>query len=83
MNTSEFLMIAASTVPERTAMVCEGEARTFAEMQERVNRLANVLQGMGVGRGHKVAVMALNSREYVETYYATAKLRDRLHVQQL
>ncbi|HEU4758938.1 MAG TPA: long-chain-fatty-acid--CoA ligase [Dehalococcoidia bacterium] len=74
MNTSEFLMIAASIVPERTAMVCEGKERTFAEMQERVNRLANAMQSMGVGRGDKVAVMALNSMEYVEAYYATARL---------
>jgi acyl-CoA synthetase (AMP-forming)/AMP-acid ligase II len=74
MNTAEFLMIASSVVPDRTAMVCEGRSRTFAEMQERVNRLANALQAMGVGKGDKVSVMALNSMEYVETYYAGAKL---------
>ena len=74
MNTAEFLLIASSTVPERTAMACEGRTRTFAEMQERVNRLANALQALGVGQGDKVAVMALNSMEYVECYYATAKL---------
>jgi Acyl-CoA synthetases (AMP-forming)/AMP-acid ligases II len=74
MNTAEFLMIASSIVPERTAMVCESKNRTFAQMQERVNRLANALQGMGVGQGDKIAVMALNSMEYVEIYYATAKL---------
>ncbi len=74
MNTSEFLMIASSIVPERTAMVCESKNRTFAQMQERVNRLANALQGLGVGQGDKIAVMALNSMEYVEIYYATAKL---------
>ncbi|HUF52426.1 MAG TPA: long-chain-fatty-acid--CoA ligase [Dehalococcoidia bacterium] len=74
MNTSEFLMIASSTVPERTAMACEERTRTFGEMQERVNRLANALQSLGVGQGQKIAIMALNSMEYVETYYATAKL---------
>ncbi len=77
MNTSEFLMIAASVVPERTAMVCEGTERTFAEMQERVNRLANALSargGLGVGKGDRAAVMALNSMAYVEAYYATARL---------
>jgi acyl-CoA synthetase (AMP-forming)/AMP-acid ligase II len=74
MNTAEFLMIAASTVPDRTALACEDKTRTFAEMQDRVNRLANALQGLGVGRGQKIAIMALNSMEYVETYYATAKL---------
>ena len=74
MNTAEFLMIASSVVPDRTAMVCEGQSRTFAEMQERVNRLANALQAMDVGKGDKVSVMALNSMEYVEIYYAGAKL---------
>jgi len=73
-NTAEFLMIASSVVPERTAMACEGDSRDFQSLQERVNRLANALQGMGVGRGDKVAVMALNGIPYVEAYYATAKL---------
>src|SRR3989304_7018414 len=74
MQTSEFLMIASAVVPERTAMVCEGEERSFAELQERVNRLANAMQSLGVGKGDRVAVMALNSIEYVEAYYATSRL---------
>ena len=74
MNTAEFLMIASSVVPDRTAMVCEQRSRTYAEMQDRVNRLANALQAMGVGKGDKISVMALNSTEYVEIYYAGAKL---------
>ncbi len=74
MNTSEFLMIASSVVPDRTAMTCEGRGRTFAEMQDRVNRLANAMQALGVGQGDKVSVMALNSMQYVEIYYASAKL---------
>jgi acyl-CoA synthetase (AMP-forming)/AMP-acid ligase II len=74
MNTAEFLMIASSVVPDRTAMACEGETRNYMEMQERVNRLANGLQSLGVGKGDAVAVMALNSLQYVETYYACAKL---------
>jgi acyl-CoA synthetase (AMP-forming)/AMP-acid ligase II len=74
MNTAEFLMIASSVVPDRTAMVCGQRSRTYAEMQDRVNRLANTLQAMGVGKGDKISVMALNSMEYVEIYYAGAKL---------
>src|SRR5437870_11763134 len=74
MNTAEFLMIASSVVPDRTAMVCEQRSRTYAEVQDRVNRLANALQAMGVGKGDKISVMALNSTEYVEIYYAGAKL---------
>src|SRR3972149_4226243 len=74
MNTAEFLMIASSVVPDRIAMACDSKTRTFAEMQDRVNRLANALQSLGVGKGDKVSVMALNSMPYVEIYYACAKL---------
>jgi acyl-CoA synthetase (AMP-forming)/AMP-acid ligase II len=73
MNTAEFLMIASSVVPDRTAAVC-GDTRTYAELQERVNRLANAMQALGVGKGDKVSVMALNSIQYVEIYYASARL---------
>src|SRR3989304_10616870 len=74
MNTSEFLPIASSVVPDRVAAVCEAASLTFAQLQERVNRLANALQSLGVGKGDKVAAMALNCIPYVETYYACAKL---------
>src|SRR3990170_1739792 len=74
MNTSEFLMIASSVVPDRVALSCEGESCTFAELQERVNRLANALQALGIAKGDTVAALALNSIPYVETYYACARL---------
>ena len=74
MNTAEFLTISSSIVPEREALVCGGTRLTYLQVQERVNRLANALTDLGVERGHKVAIMALNSHEYIETYYACAKL---------
>lgn len=74
MNTAEFLTISSAVVPDREALVC-GETRvTYQELASRVNRLANALQGLGVGRGTAVAVMAVNSPQYVEAYYACAKL---------
>ncbi len=73
MNTAEFLTISAAVVPDREALVC-GESRVdYAGMQSRVNRLANALQSMGIGRGSAVAVLAVNCPQYVETYYACAK----------
>ena len=74
MNTAEFLTISAAVVPEREALV-SGETRiTYEQMASRVNRLANALQALGVGHGTAVAAMAVNSPQYVETYYACAKL---------
>ncbi|MCH8009345.1 MAG: long-chain-fatty-acid--CoA ligase [Chloroflexi bacterium] len=74
MNTIEFLTISSAMVPDREALVCGDQSITYAEMAARVNKLANAMQGLGVKRGTAVAAMATNSPEYVETYYACAKL---------
>jgi len=47
MNTTEFLMITSSIVPDRPAITFEGKKYTYAELSERVNRLANALAGLG------------------------------------
>jgi acyl-CoA synthetase (AMP-forming)/AMP-acid ligase II len=75
-NPAEFLTISSAVVPDREALVSgNGATRiTFVEMAARVDRLANALQGLGVGAGSRVAIMSTNSPEYVEVYYATAKL---------
>lgn len=75
MNTVEFLQISSAVVPDREALVevgGNGARITYGEMYPRVVRLANALQGLGVERGQKVAIMSINSAEYVVTYYACA-----------
>jgi acyl-CoA synthetase (AMP-forming)/AMP-acid ligase II len=76
MNPAEFLTISSAVVPEREALVSgDGKTRiTYEQMASRVNRLTNALQGLGIGQGDRVAVMATNSPEFVEIYYACAKL---------
>ncbi len=74
MNTAEFLQISSFVVPDREALVCGDTRITYMEMVERTNKLANALAGLGLSRGDKLAVMAVNSAEYVEAYYACAKL---------
>src|SRR5258706_60757 len=60
MNTAEFLQISAMVVPERTALVCGDNRVTFAEMADRVNRLANWLQAQGAGPDPPVRAMSTN-----------------------
>ncbi|HLF04238.1 MAG TPA: AMP-binding protein, partial [Dehalococcoidia bacterium] len=74
MNTSEFLTIAAAIVPERTAIIFEGQRFSFAQLQERANRLANALAGLGVAAGDRVAVMQVNCHQAIEAYFAAARL---------
>jgi len=77
MNTVEFLQISSAVVPEREALVevgGKGKRVTYMEMYPQVVKLANALTGLGIQRGDKVAIMAVNSADYVITYYACAML---------
>ncbi len=60
--------------PDKTAIVCEDRSWTYRQFNARVNRLANTLSGLGLIKGDKLAVLALNGPEYLEIYHATAKL---------
>ena len=74
MNTTEILTIACAIVPDRTAIVFEDHRFAYQHLQERVNRLANALSDLGVGRGDRVAIMQVNCNQVVETYFAAARL---------
>src|SRR5215217_7067280 len=76
MNPAEFLTISSAVVPEREALVSgDGKTRvTYAEMASHVNRLTSALAALGVKAGSRVAVVAANSPEHVEVYYACARL---------
>ena len=74
MNTAEFLQITSMVVPDRTALVGGQQRVTYMEMADRVNRLANWLLSAGAGPEHPVGAVSTNGVEYVETYYAAAKI---------
>ena len=79
MNTTEFLVIAGAIVPDRTALIFEGQQFTFVQLQERVNRLANALSDLGVSPGDRVATMQVNCNQNIELYFAAAVL-DAIYV---
>jgi long-chain acyl-CoA synthetase len=54
--------------PLRTAIVFEGEELTYQELDERANRVANALIGLGVSPGDRVAVQLDNRPEFVEIF---------------
>ncbi|HEX4219869.1 MAG TPA: acyl-CoA synthetase, partial [Acidimicrobiales bacterium] len=60
---------------DREYLVAEGKRRTYAQMEERANRLAHHLAANGVGPGDHVGIYSLNSVEWVETAWAVFKLR--------
>lgn len=72
---ADWLARQAFLVPGREALV-EGEKRfTYAQLDARVTRLARVLRDqLGIARYDRAAVLALNCAEFVEIFYATARV---------
>ncbi|MFF1719771.1 class I adenylate-forming enzyme family protein [Streptomyces sviceus] len=60
--------------PDRTALVDARRSVTWAELHDRVDRLAHGLSGRGIRRGDRVAVLSLDRVEVLETYFALARL---------
>ncbi|TWF80521.1 non-ribosomal peptide synthase protein (TIGR01720 family)/amino acid adenylation domain-containing protein [Pseudonocardia hierapolitana] len=63
----------AARTPDTTAVVFEGEAVTYAELNARANRLAHRLIAQGVRRGSVVAVVLERSVELIVALYAVHK----------
>lgn len=59
--------------PNHTAVVFEGKRFTHRDFNARVNRIANALRRLGLGRGDKVATVLDNCLEALEVYQAVAK----------
>ncbi len=70
----EVLPASARQYGDRTALVIGGRRFSFSELNELSNRLANSLRGIGVEAGDRVTLYALNSWEWVVSYYAIHKL---------
>jgi len=74
MTMSDQLARHARKTPDATALRFEGAGRSYAELDERVSRLARALADRGVGTGDRVAVLTLNGMEAWETYLAGVRL---------
>jgi len=74
MNTTDFLNIASAICPERDCIVFEGKRWTYAQVNERVNKLGNALAKLGIEKGDRIGILHVNCNQYIESYFATARL---------
>jgi acyl-CoA synthetase (AMP-forming)/AMP-acid ligase II len=74
-NLADLFEGAVDAFGEREYVLAEGKRCTYAEMDERANRLAHHLAAHGVGPGDHVGIYAYNSVEWVEALWAVFKLR--------
>jgi acyl-CoA synthetase (AMP-forming)/AMP-acid ligase II len=75
LNFADLFEHAADAFGDRIAVACGDRQVTYAELDERTNRLAHHLAGLGVGPGDHVGLYARNSIEALETLIAACKLR--------
>jgi fatty-acyl-CoA synthase len=59
--------------PNATAVVDGQRILTYGALEDRSNRLAQAMLGMGLERGDRVGLLARNCAEYVEVELAAAK----------
>ncbi len=73
-NLADLFERVADAVPDREVIVSPARRLTFAQLEERANRLANALTDLGVERGEHIGLQLLNGSEYIEGMLAAFKI---------
>ncbi len=74
MNVGDSLRFGHRNFPNKEALVFGSNRLTYAQLNRRVNGLAHSLLQLGMNKGDKAAIMLQNCSEYIEIYYALAKI---------
>src|SRR2546423_10350782 len=73
LNIADGLRISRFRSPSKVAVVQGERLLTFADVDQRANRLANALLGVGLRPGDHVGILLANVPEYVEIYFGLAR----------
>jgi acyl-CoA synthetase (AMP-forming)/AMP-acid ligase II len=80
----------ARKFPNKEALVYGDTRLNYRQFNARINRLAHALMDVGVKKGDKVSILAYNCNQFMETYFALAKIGGvavpinfRLHPQEM
>src|SRR6476646_10632887 len=77
-NIADLFEHAVDYFPDRLAIACGDDERTYAQLEARANRLAHHLAAHGVTAGSHVGLCMRNGIEAIETMLAVYKLRASL-----
>jgi long-chain acyl-CoA synthetase len=61
MRVQDFLENSAQRLPQKVALVCDGQRLTYAEIDAQADRLANALRASGLKRGDRAVICLPNS----------------------
>lgn len=70
----QFFEQTAANLPDKAALVVDGQRHTYAQLNQRVERLAATLQARGVQRGDRVALFMDNHAEMVVSIFAVLRM---------
>jgi long-chain acyl-CoA synthetase len=74
MNISHHIERAATFFPDKPAILFEGAALTYRDLNARVNRLANALNANGLSRGQSAALYLPNIPQFAICYLAIVRI---------
>jgi amino acid adenylation domain-containing protein len=69
----DYLRDSARKLPDKIALVCQGERLSYGEIDARANALAHALEKRGVTRGERVVIFGDNTVETVIAFWAVLK----------
>ncbi len=74
MNIGDWLRKWSELTPQKVAVIDDGHEFSYRELNKRCNQVANFLLQKGIGKGGRVGVLLYNCHEYLEIYFALAKI---------
>ncbi len=74
-NAADMFEHTVDAIPDRIAIVCGDDRRTYAELEARSNALAHYLAERGLEPGDHVGIYGLNSIQWIESLLAVLKVR--------
>lgn len=74
MNIAQHIERASRQTPEQIALVFEERSSTYRDLNVSANRMANLLRGLGIGLGDRVALLLPNTPAFVIAYLGAMKI---------
>ncbi|MDB6027983.1 MAG: AMP-dependent synthetase and ligase, partial [Verrucomicrobiales bacterium] len=69
----DFLAHSAQRIPDKTAVICDGQRLSYGDLDRRSNQLANALKERGIKRGDRVGLFLPNSIAMAVGIFGTLK----------
>jgi fatty-acyl-CoA synthase len=74
MNIGDWIRKWSFITPGKIAIVDDGREFSYRELNERTNRVADYLLKRGINKGDRIAALSYNCHEFIEIYFAAAKI---------